>query len=325
MTTFSVIIPTYNRAPFVTEAVESVLRQSVPAYEIIVVDDGSTDNTREALESYNGRIRCHRQENRGVSAARNVGIHQAAGEWIAFLDSDDLWKEEYLSTQRKNIHEVPHAVAHVTNAVTVFADGKRSDHFGEIGLLKRFGSTERLVFERPYGMIVGHSHFFLQPMVVRRDVLLQAGLFKPHLSIAEDRDVMARLALQGPFSFSRRVLVEIVRRRESIENLASQRTRKGLYTCRAFGEVYTNLLELPELTPGERKITSFVLSQTWRSMGNLLVLKGKRSEARGCFAKAFLLSPSAGSALKYGATLLPQKASQFFVRKGRHILPGELD
>jgi glycosyltransferase involved in cell wall biosynthesis len=325
MPTFSVIIPTFNRERFVTEAVQSVLRQACRDFEIIVIDDGSTDNTREALEPYKNAIRYLHQDNRGVSAARNAGIEQATGDWISFLDSDDLWLEEYLLTQNRNIGELPHAVAHVTNAATVFEDGRRSDLFGEIHLLEKFGDNHRMVFERPYGLIVGHSHFFLQSTVIRRDVLLEAGLFKPHLSIAEDRDVMARVALKGPFSFSRSALVEIVRRRESIENLASQRTKKGLYTCRAFGEVYTNLLNLPELTLSERMITASTLSRTWRSMGNLLIMKGKKSEARRYFGKAFLLRPSAGSALKYGAALLPQKASELFVRKGRHILPGELD
>lgn len=325
MALFSVVIPTFNREAFVAEAVQSVLRQTCGDFEILVVDDGSTDHTGAALGPYMDRIRYLRQENSGVSAARNAGILQASGEWISFLDSDDLWSQEYLSTQAKNIAELPHAVAHITNAVTVFGDGTRSDHFREIRLLGKFGLSHRMVSARPYGLIVAHSHFFLQSTVVRRDVLMNAGLFKPHLTIAEDRDLIARVALEGPFSFCRRVLVEIVRRHESIENLASQRTKKGLYTCRAFAEVYTALLGRPELTLRERMATAAVLSRTWRSMGNLLILKGSRSGARGYFGKAFRLRPSAGSALKYGATLLPRRASELFVRRGRHILPGELE
>ncbi|MBM2835200.1 MAG: glycosyl transferase [Candidatus Brocadiaceae bacterium] len=87
----SVVIPTYNRAPYVIMAIESVLAQSYQDYEIIVVDDGSTDGTRDVLEPYRDRIRYMYQDNKGVSAARNTGIQESRGEWIAFLDSDDEW------------------------------------------------------------------------------------------------------------------------------------------------------------------------------------------------------------------------------------------
>ena len=97
----SVIIPTFNRAEFLKEAVQSVLdqdyfRRQDPdlAFEIIVVDDGSTDATRSVIRSFAFDIRYFYQENRGVSTARNVGLQHAKGDFIAYLDSDDLWKEE---------------------------------------------------------------------------------------------------------------------------------------------------------------------------------------------------------------------------------------
>ena len=93
--TISAVIPTYNRRDMVCEAIDSALTQTYPCHEIIVVDDGSTDGTGELLrEKYGDRIRYIRQENAGPSAARNRGIEAATGEWIAFLDSDDLWVEE---------------------------------------------------------------------------------------------------------------------------------------------------------------------------------------------------------------------------------------
>ncbi len=96
----SVIIPTYNRAALVAEAVASVLAQTWRDFEVLVVDDGSTDGTIEALAPYASRLRLLRRESRGgVSAARNTGIKAARGEWLAFLDSDDLWLPEKLSRQ----------------------------------------------------------------------------------------------------------------------------------------------------------------------------------------------------------------------------------
>jgi glycosyltransferase involved in cell wall biosynthesis len=99
MKTISVIIPTYNYGHFVREAIDSALAQSYPALEVIVIDDGSTDDTPQILAGYGDRIRAIRQDNQGVGTARNVGIAAARGEYIAFLDSDDIWKPEKLERE----------------------------------------------------------------------------------------------------------------------------------------------------------------------------------------------------------------------------------
>ncbi|HEB36841.1 MAG TPA: glycosyltransferase family 2 protein, partial [Candidatus Aminicenantes bacterium] len=95
----SVIIPTYNRASFLDEVIQSVLNQdyfvrnSSSSFEFLVIDDGSTDNTKEIVKSFGNKMKYHFQENKGVSAARNLGLDLAQGDYIAFLDSDDLWKK----------------------------------------------------------------------------------------------------------------------------------------------------------------------------------------------------------------------------------------
>ena len=101
----SVIIPTYNRAHYVVEAVESVLAQTHKNIEIIVVDDGSTDGAEEILDPYKDRIRYFYQENQGVSAARNLGIRNANGQYLAFLDSDDLWLPDKTELQLNFLKE----------------------------------------------------------------------------------------------------------------------------------------------------------------------------------------------------------------------------
>ena len=92
----SVVIPTYNSSQFIVETLESVFAQTYKDYEIIVVDDGSTDNTKEVLQPYTSRIKYIYKENGGPASARNVGIKSAQGEYIAFLDSDDRWLPEKL-------------------------------------------------------------------------------------------------------------------------------------------------------------------------------------------------------------------------------------
>ena len=95
----SVIIPSFNRAHCIAGSVESVLAQSFQDLEVIVVDDGSTDNTQEVLARFGNRIRVIRQDNGGVSAARNAGMRAARASWIAFQDSDDMWRPEKLQAQ----------------------------------------------------------------------------------------------------------------------------------------------------------------------------------------------------------------------------------
>src|SRR5580658_9964752 len=105
MPLFSVIIPTFNRAHLCRAAVESVLKQTLRDFELIVVDDGSTDGTPEALADYGDSIRLLRQENQGQSVARNTGLSAAKGEYVAFLDSDDQWFPWTLQTFARAVHE----------------------------------------------------------------------------------------------------------------------------------------------------------------------------------------------------------------------------
>ena len=115
----SVIIPTYNRGWILKQAVESVLAQDFGDYELIVVDDGSTNNSQEMLQSYRQDLIVLRQNNQGVSAARNRGIAEASGQLVAFLDSDDLWLPNKLSHQVGFFKDNPDAVIHQTQEIWI--------------------------------------------------------------------------------------------------------------------------------------------------------------------------------------------------------------
>ncbi len=321
MSLISVIIPTYNRERFVVKAIESVLRQSFTDLEVIVIDDGSTDDTRKRLDAYGTKINYLFQANSGVSSARNAGIRAAQGEWLSFLDSDDEWTKDYLSTQVEQIEKFPAAAAHITNAVTIVPGGGRSSLFVETGLLDRFKAKPCLIFERPLCTIVTHAPWFLQSTIMRRDTLLKAGLLDEKLSIAEDLDLVARIALRGPITFYRKELVEVYRREELIENLAAQSLKRGIYRYTSFGKVYANLLNAPRLTSMERAAISKALSSTKRALGNLLVMAGRKAEARQLYKESVFLSPSVRSLIKLAATFLPGVVSRVLVRKGKPVLP----
>ena len=221
---------------------------------------------------------------------------------MAFLDSDDEWTEEYLSTQVKQIQIFPNAVAHITNAVTLNPSGGRSSLFIGTGLSDRFKVNPCLVIERPLQLIVAHAPWFLQSSIIRRDVLIETGLFDPELSIAEDLDVIARVAIRGAFSFYRKELVKIYRREEAIEHLGAQSLRRGTYRYHAFGKVYANLLSSPELSRREKTTVAKALSNTKRALGNLLVMANRNAEARLVYKQSFFSYPSAKSLVKLAGT-----------------------
>lgn len=313
---FSVIIPTYNRASFVTKAVDSVLRQSFKDYEVVLVDDGSIDTTRQALQQYGKRITVIQQPNSGVSAARNRGIGNASGKWIAFLDSDDEWKENYLARQFEQIRSNPNGIAFITNAINIHPGVASHTHFQNT-ILKRFGTRTLVRIKRPFRAIMNHSCWFLQSMVVRRDVLLRIGLFNTTLTIAEDLDVIARLALEGEFGFNNEVLVKIYRRTEPISNLAS--ARGSMQACKCFGKAFESLRRDRRLRFIERLALAKVSSANQRELGNLLLEQANARQARAFYKRALTTYPSLRSLIKYFVSLLPSRFALICVRRQKNI------
>lgn len=192
----SVIIPTYNRAHCINDAVESVLSQSFQDFEVIVVDDGSTDGTAEVLRTYGDRLKVIRQSNGGVSTARNTGIRAARAEWIAFLDSDDTWEKDKLKIQVEDLEENPGAVTYIVDAFISDATNPLPSMFQLWGLRSEF--TRVKFRERPLPDVL-RAWFMVSCCVIRREAIEAAGYFNTSLRIFEDFDLLTRVALEGPF------------------------------------------------------------------------------------------------------------------------------
>jgi glycosyltransferase involved in cell wall biosynthesis len=206
----SVIIPTFNRAVVVTQAIESVLAQAVET-EVIVVDDGSIDGTADALAPLMDRIRYVRTENGGVSAARNRGIIEARGEWVAFLDSDDLWSAEKLQRQTECIERTG---ADVCFCVSVDERGESLDDLALTDLSLPAGGM-RAYPPEDCRFFRARTHPFVQSMLVRRHALARVGMFDPTLRVAEDTDLVYRLVLAYGYAVVNEPLVTICRRRST--------------------------------------------------------------------------------------------------------------
>jgi glycosyltransferase involved in cell wall biosynthesis len=193
----SAIIPTYNRARTIERAVNSVLGQSWQPIEVIVVDDGSTDQTTDILARYGDRIRLIRQKNEGPSAARNAGIKAARGQIISFLDSDDSWLPDKVERQVKLLQatESQGVACCVCNARMEFLSGTRYS-FATASLHPRH---EEGIWSNPAEILITRFLFFNQVVAVRRTALEETGYFRP--GIMEDYDLALRLSLVGPWAF----------------------------------------------------------------------------------------------------------------------------
>ena len=188
--TISVIVPTFNRVHTLPRAIDSVLRQTRPADEIIVVDDGSEDGTAELLHRHYPQIRNLQQNNQGVSAARNRGIRQAKGEWIALLDSDDAWLPGKLEAQLRALEAEPAARLCHTEEVWI-RNGKR------VNQKDRHAKSGGWIFRNCLPLCVISPSAAL----LHRSLLDEIGEFDEGLPACEDYDLWLRICSVEPVVF----------------------------------------------------------------------------------------------------------------------------
>ena len=199
---FSVVIPLYNKGRHVTRAIKSVLNQSYEKFEIIIVDDGSTDfGVNEVKRINDSRIRLVQQSNLGVSSARNKGICAAKYEFIGFLDADDAWKPDFLETMCLLIKKYPEAGAYATAY--------------EIINMKSERVLPRSILDMPQdweGIVDDYFRFALKSplisassVVIPRKIFDKVGLFREELKRGEDLDMWCRIALNYNIAFSNKI------------------------------------------------------------------------------------------------------------------------
>jgi glycosyltransferase involved in cell wall biosynthesis len=206
----SVVIPTFNRAALVVKAIESVFAQTYKDYEVIVVDDGSVDNTREILKPYRERLQYIYQENRGAAAAQNTGIRMARGKWISILGSDDLWLPAKLERQIEAVTNLGNEFgACFTDCIFFGNSNLVKSVFEEAGLRSnlKFAPLENQIRH-----ILG-EHFLIWPqsLLVLRSLLQELNGFDEAMSHEEDIDLIFRLGLITHYCFVSSPLVKIDR------------------------------------------------------------------------------------------------------------------
>lgn len=257
----SVIIPTYNRAWCLREAVDSVLTQEFKDFELMVVDDGSTDETPPLLQEYGDSIRVLHQRNRGVSAARNAGISGARGDLIAFLDSDDIWLQGKLAFQVEFFNRHPGALICQTEELWV-KNGRR------VNPGKRHRKRGGMIFEPSLQLcLVSPS-----AVMLRRGLFDQVGFFDERLPACEDYDLWLRVSCRFPVELIETPL--IVKRGGHADQLSRA---WGLDRHRI--ESIAKLISGSVLTAAQRRAAESVLKEKCRVYAGGCRKRGRMAEA----------------------------------------------
>lgn len=201
----SVIMPAYNTAAYIAEAVDSVLEQDYPCLELIVIDDGSTDGTVDILRGYGSRLTLLQQRNQGAAVARNAGIQASSGEFIAFLDSDDCWAPGKLTAQVDYLQANPEVGIVYARWLRWFpgGDGRFPDAAELLAeeAARRPPNPKQAVPERSgwlYNRLLFTSLLHTITVVARRSLVEQVGLFNPDLKRGQDYDYWIRASREAP-------------------------------------------------------------------------------------------------------------------------------
>ena len=224
----SVIIPAYNAGHCIGACIYSVMAQSLKPIEIIVVDDGSDDDTCQVVSAYGDAVQLVRQNNQGAAAARNKGIEQSRGEFIAFLDADDYWLKNFLRQTVDFLEATPHAVAVLTAWLKIFVDGKKEP-------VPEFMNDSRPKFNTP--CVIGnffefwacHGHVQTGAILLRTETVKKVGGMLKNLRVSQDVEYWAYLATFGPWGFIPEILyVNNSRKAAAINWIAKYSTRRKL-------------------------------------------------------------------------------------------------
>ena len=272
---YSVIIPLYNKAEYIRRTLKSVLAQSFQNFEVIVVDDGSKDDSLKiARQVVSGKIRIIVQENRGTAVARNTGIENAKGEYIAFLDADDVWKPNYLETIDNLTEKYPQSDIFVTAYRVVMGKDKynySSRLTPDEGCLESYWMT----FQYPYDFV------WTSATVIRKSAVLKAGCFKPGERIGQDLDLWARVARINPrVAYSSAVCVDY--KRDAGQNA---RKREKIACAGAFLQDLEEELENPEHSREELDMIQYKYDLKMTVYVFTCILAGERTLARTVYKR----------------------------------------
>jgi glycosyltransferase involved in cell wall biosynthesis len=313
--TISVIVAVYNRFELTKRAVETVLAQTLPVSEILLMDDGSFDGTSEMLPAYiagnsawRERVRYSHQENQGPGAARNNGIAKAKGEWLAFIDNDDLWLPQKLEWQFRALDQFKEQCgACISDAWFMNNPYMKMTLFQLAG--KQHSETIGMISDPPKYMletnsVVGVHPVWLQNLVARTELARQVGGFDPKLPFGDDDDFAFRLGCETKFCFVNMPMVLIDRTPPADRHVgANKRWDDEDFRLQMAQDRFEKRLRLNHRFPGEiRKTIRRRLAAVHSGWANWFLQKKDYAQARKAAAEAARVYLTRNIALKWVLT-----------------------
>ena len=297
----TVVIPVRDGLPDVIEAIESVLAQTVPALEIVVIDDGSTDGSGDEIERrFHGRVRVERGTFGCAAAARNAGLRLVRTDWVAFLDADDMWFPEKLEVARQKLAAAP-------AADWFFSDGAFRTLEGQLhaSWFAVYAELTEPWCGSPLQQLLEVNFVLTSSVVARRSALEAVGGFDERLTHAEDLDLWIRLSRRGLATGSRRALVRYQHRDGGLSTQTENRLRGG-------ATLFAWLAQDPGLTPHLRRVARRRGALYRYKLGLVYLRAGQRPESLRAFASAWLFPERVGSVvLGIAIVLLPDFVFQW--------------
>jgi glycosyltransferase involved in cell wall biosynthesis len=319
----SVVIPTYNRVGQTIAAVDSVLAQTYTDLEIIVVDDGSTDGSDEAIQRLIGErtgggrpIRFLSQPNQGASAARNTGIANARGEYIAFLDSDDSWVPEKLEWQVRALEQLKgDCDACFTDACLVNNAGLNVSSFDVHG--RHYPETIGIDRGARKSLAESFSGFWVSTLVVRADTVRRIGGFSPDISFVEDRDLHFRLSLVTSIAYVNKQLI-ITDRNPSPPGSTCRPWDRAEVQFRQQQYMFEKWLKMDSVLPPDlRRTITRNLGSLHSHWANWYLENGRYPEARQAVSSAVKHKSTLGTTVKWALTWLAPSVARRITPKTR--------
>jgi glycosyltransferase involved in cell wall biosynthesis len=280
----SVVIPTYNSAAFLREAIQSVLGQTYDDFEIVVVDDGSTDNTESVVHSFGDQVCYMKQQNQGAGAARNHGIKRSRGKYVAFLDADDLWLPGKLGEQIAVLDQDPKLGLVYSDWAVMTEQGE-----AEPSYLRDQPAAGGYVFNE----LVQCGFILTSGTIVRRSCLEDVGFFDETLSIAQDYDLWLRVCYRWKIALVNKPLV-IKRNRDG--NLSSNLTKTAVERIVLFEKA---LREFPDMSRRSRRLVRRQVALNYWDVGYHYFEGMFLKEARKNFMYSLSYDWSNGRAYRY--------------------------
>jgi len=273
MPKFSIVIPLYNKEKHIKRALDSVLSQNVSDYELLIIDDGSTDKSAEIIKAYaDPRIHLIHQENKGVSAARNKGIEEAKADHITFLDADDEWKPDFLQTISQMIEQFPEAGAYATYFIKIGIRGKEIKK-SLMGIPNKHWSGILPNYLKILSLSENHP-FHTSSICVRKDIFERIGYFSTKATRLEDIDMWLRISFDYPIAYNSKKCT--IYHRDVENSICNSYLPKEI----CFEETIAKAFEDGKIDQNMKPHVKNLLSMIKCEYGRRYLLANKRAEAR---------------------------------------------